>query len=124
MVIENRIFNSKLSIKSVLIFIFTIFFISIDLMLNRLVLSVNLHELEKLGLEKSTKFKNVNIYFFNKTKSNEILTEKAAANNFKLMKRLMEPPFGNWIHEPLGRFFLNKLSNSFPYQRDKKISRC
>jgi len=74
-----------------------------------MVLNANLNELEKLGLERSTKFKNINIYSFNKTKSNEILIEKAMKNNFKLMKRLMEPPFGNWIHEPLGSFFLNKF---------------
>lgn len=109
MVIKNRIFNSEQLNRNALIVIFSALFIVIDLMLNRLVLKANLNELEKYGLERSSKFISSNVYLLNETKSDKSLIQKAASNNFKLMKELMEPPAGNWIHEPLGHFLLHKI---------------
>ena len=109
MVIKNRIFNSEQLNRNALIVIFSALFIVIDLMLNRLVLKANLNELEKYGLERSSKFISSNVYLLNETKSDKSLIQKAASNNFKLMKKLMEPPAGNWIHEPLGHFLLHKI---------------
>lgn len=109
MIIKNRLFNSEQYSRNRLIAISSILFIVIDLMLNKLVLNDNLNVLKKLGFERSLKFRNLNIYLLNETKLDKNLIEKTVKNNFKLLKRLMEPPAGNWIHEPLGNFFLNKI---------------
>jgi hypothetical protein len=102
--IQKLILNSKISKTSILLAIISSFFILSDFLLSYEDLkSTNKHLTRiSLSLEKPLRSKN-------KTENYQNLTNEAAKNNFKLIKKLLCPPFGIYVHEPIADFLLENV---------------
>jgi len=102
--IQKLILNSKISKTSILLVIVSSFFILSDFLLSYEDLKLSNKHLTRisLSLEKALRSKN-------KTDNYQNLTNEATKNNFKLIKRLLCPPFGIYVHEPIADFFLENV---------------
>ena len=62
-----------------------------------------------LRLDQSTKNLFTNIYSFNQTNDSKIALREAVETNSHLIKRLLCPPVGIHLHEPIADFFLDNF---------------
>ena len=101
--------ESKSKTTNTFILICSVLFLIFDFILIYSQLQFNIREMKELNLEKSFKYlhTNMNIYSFNQSKANPMLIKQVTNKNFKFLKELMEPPAGNYLHEPIANFFLN-----------------
>lgn len=102
--------SSKLSKTCIFVIIFSSFFILSDFILSyEDVKTTNIDILKT-----STPLKSSSI---NKTKNVQNLTKEAIHNNTRLIKKLLCPPLGIYIHEPIADLLLNLLlySKSFNF---------
>ena len=107
---KKLILSSKLSKTCIFVIIFSSFFILSDFLLSYEDVKTTNQQL--VDISTSPK-----LFSVNKTKLFHNLTKEAKHNNIRLIKKLLCPPLGIYIHEPIADFFLNLLlfSKSFNF---------
>jgi hypothetical protein len=101
---KKLILSSKLSKTCIFVIIFSSFFILSDFIISYEDVKTTNKQLVDI-LKSSTQ----KLFSINKTKNVHNLTNEAIQNNNRLIKKLLCPPLGIYIHEPLAEFFFNIL---------------